>query len=129
MCDKGGERSVNKEKMLAVVKEKAGRGWELREKPKPTISDTDVLIRVRMIGICGSDMGIYEGKRESIRIPVVPGHEFAGEVVETGSAVTEIQPHSSVAVNLEVFKDSRKFHDNFQFMGFFLYLQIIISFL
>lgn len=86
--------------MLAVVKEKAGRGWELREIPKPTISDADVLIKVKIIGICGSDMAIYDGREKDLSIPVVPGHEFAGEVVDRGPGVTGIPIKSRVAVNL-----------------------------
>ncbi|NIS69932.1 MAG: alcohol dehydrogenase catalytic domain-containing protein [Proteobacteria bacterium] len=86
--------------MLAVIKEKVGKGWELREIPKPTISDRDVLIKVKMIGICGSDMAVYDGREKEITIPVVPGHEFAGEVVDRGSRVTGIPPRSRVAVNL-----------------------------
>lgn len=86
--------------MLAVVKERAGKGWALREIPNPTMSDTDVLIKVRMIGICGSDLAIYDGREKDINIPVVPGHEFAGEVIDQGPGVTDIPIGSRVAVNL-----------------------------
>jgi L-iditol 2-dehydrogenase len=86
--------------MLAVVKEKAGKGWELREIPKPKISNTEVLIKVRMVGICGSDMAVYDGRESDIRIPVVPGHEFAGEIIDRGADATDMPAGSRVAVNL-----------------------------
>ena len=86
--------------MLAVVKEKVGKGWALREIPEPTISDRDVLLKVAMAGICGSDMGVYDGREKDINIPVVPGHEFAGEVIGHGTAVSDIPIGSRVAVNL-----------------------------
>jgi 2-desacetyl-2-hydroxyethyl bacteriochlorophyllide A dehydrogenase len=89
--------------MLAVVKEKPGRGWELRDVPKPRLSAGEVLIRVRAVGICGSDLAIYDGREKDLRLPVVPGHEFAGEVVESGPAAQGVQGIAAgarVAVNL-----------------------------
>ncbi len=86
--------------MLAVIKEKVGKGWQLREIPMPTISDMEALIKVKMIGICGSDLAIYDGREKEIDIPVVPGHEFVGEVADLGAGVTEIAVGNRVAVNL-----------------------------
>lgn len=86
--------------MLAVVKEKIGKGWELRKIPKPTTSDTEVLVKVKMIGICGSDLAVYDGREKDLKLPVVPGHEFAGEIIECGAAVTCLTAGSRVAVNL-----------------------------
>jgi threonine 3-dehydrogenase len=56
----------------------------------PVIGDTDVLIRVLRTGICGTDLHIDawdEWAAGTIRPPLIPGHEFVGEVVEVGSAV------------------------------------------
>lgn len=86
--------------MLAIVKEKPGRGWELREVPKPAVSAGEVLLQVRAIGICGSDLAIYDGREKDLRLPVIPGHEFAGEVVELGLGVQGLEVGSRVAVNL-----------------------------
>lgn len=51
---------------------------------KPIIKDDEVLIKVRAAGICGSDISrVY---RDGAHVmPLIPGHEFAGEVVETSS--------------------------------------------
>jgi L-iditol 2-dehydrogenase len=86
--------------MLAVVKEKPGEGWELREVPKPRPAGDEVLLRVRRIGICGSDLAIYDGREKDLRLPVIPGHEFAGEVVECGQGVQGVAAGARVAVNL-----------------------------
>jgi threonine 3-dehydrogenase len=64
----------------------------LREVPRPTIGINDVLIRVHRTGICGTDLHI-EGwdpwAATAIHPPLVVGHEFAGEIVETGSNVSD----------------------------------------
>ncbi len=86
--------------MLAVVKDKPGRGWELRQVPAPRPAGEEVLLRVRRIGICGSDLAIYDGREKDLRLPVIPGHEFAGEVVECGPLAAGIAAGDRVAVNL-----------------------------
>jgi 2-desacetyl-2-hydroxyethyl bacteriochlorophyllide A dehydrogenase len=86
--------------MLAVVKDKPGEGWELRDVPAPRPAGDEVLLRVRRIGICGSDLAIYDGREKDLRLPVIPGHEFAGEVVECGPGAPGIAIGARVAVNL-----------------------------
>ncbi len=59
--------------------------------PVPEITENDVLIRVRKTAICGTDVHIYnwdQWSRETIPVPMQIGHEFYGEVVEIGKAVT-----------------------------------------
>ncbi len=72
--------------MLAVVKEGPGPGFVVKDVPKPICRPDDLVIRVKSVGICGSDLPILAGTRE-IPWPMIPGHEFAGDVVEVGSAV------------------------------------------
>ncbi|MFA6891772.1 MAG: alcohol dehydrogenase catalytic domain-containing protein [Sphaerochaetaceae bacterium] len=55
-----------------------------REIPVPEISDTQVLVRIMMIGVCGSDIHVYHGKHPFTKYPVTQGHEVAGEVVQVG---------------------------------------------
>jgi threonine 3-dehydrogenase len=74
--------------MRALVKESAGPGMTLRDVPRPDCGPSDVLIRVRHAGVCGTDLHIWEWDSWAagrLRPPVVVGHEFAGEVVELGS--------------------------------------------
>ena len=51
------------------------------------VNDDDVLIRVRACGVCGSDKNWILGRKHGDK-PLVRGHEFAGEIVDTGAAVT-----------------------------------------
>lgn len=65
---------------------------EFTEVPKPTLSEYDVLLRIRRIGICGSDIHVYHGKHPYTPYPVVQGHEFCGEVAEIGASVLSFRP-------------------------------------
>jgi threonine 3-dehydrogenase len=76
--------------MKALVKAKAEPGLWLQEVPVPTIGPDEVLIRVRKTGICGTDIHIYawdDWARKTVPVPMVVGHEYAGEIVELGAAV------------------------------------------
>lgn len=86
--------------MRALVKSKAEPGLWLEDVPAPRPGTNDVLIRVLMTGICGTDLHIYEWNRwarETVPVPLVIGHEFVGEVVEVGSNVTEFAPGEIVS--------------------------------
>ncbi|MES2331745.1 MAG: zinc-binding alcohol dehydrogenase family protein [Bacteroidota bacterium] len=62
----------------------------IEERPMPVIgSATDVLIKVKAGGICGSDVHIYHGTSSVATYPRVIGHEIVGEVVETGNGVND----------------------------------------
>lgn len=81
--------------MLAAVKTKPAPGAiELREVPRPEPGPGEVLIRVRIASICGTDVHIYEWddwSQKRIQPPLIQGHEFAGEVVSLGPNTTHIQ--------------------------------------
>ncbi|GHS99252.1 sorbitol dehydrogenase [Synergistales bacterium] len=72
--------------MLAVVKEREGPGFAIKDIPTPEVREDDVLIRVKSVGICGSDIPILAGTRV-IPWPMTPGHEFAGDIVKVGAKV------------------------------------------
>lgn len=69
----------------------------IEQRPTPVRDADEVLVRIRRVGVCGTDMHIYAGRQPYLSYPRVIGHEFAGEVVEapTGSA---LQPGDAVAV-------------------------------
>jgi 2-desacetyl-2-hydroxyethyl bacteriochlorophyllide A dehydrogenase len=72
----------------------------LVEKPVPELTDSSsVLIKVRAVGICGSDVHAYHGKLATVVFPRVIGHEVVGEVVKVGSAVTTIAVGDHVVVD------------------------------
>jgi len=75
--------------LKAVVKSRPEPGVEVMDIPIPEVADDEVLIKVKAAAICGSDLGIYNYTPAYIgmRLPVVMGHEFAGEIVETGTLV------------------------------------------
>jgi len=78
--------------MKAVIKTGYDAGMvEYTEFPKPEVGDSDVLIKVKAAGICGSDLPLFYGKIEgkTVPYPIVIGHEFAGEICEVGSRVTD----------------------------------------
>ncbi len=70
---------------------------ELAEVPLPEPLEDEVLIRVEASGICGTDIHILRGEYLG-GYPVIPGHEFAGVVTQTGRAVTRFQVGDRVAV-------------------------------
>lgn len=79
--------------MKALVKTAATPGLELIDVPVPEIGPNDVLIKVRKTGICGTDLHIDAWDawaQASIKAPLVVGHEFCGDIVEIGSAVTDL---------------------------------------
>ena len=76
--------------MKALVKTHAGKGLELLDMPEPIIGDSDVLIKVHKTAICGTDLHIYlwdEWSQNTIKPPLITGHEFCGEIVEIGKSV------------------------------------------
>src|SRR2546421_4682793 len=78
--------------MKALVKSRREPGLWLEDVPVPEIGINDVLIRVLRTGICGTDLHIYNWDawaQKTIPVPMVIGHEFVGEIVETGSNVND----------------------------------------
>jgi threonine 3-dehydrogenase len=76
--------------MKALVKAKAEPGLWMEHRPVPEIGPDDVLIRIRKTGICGTDIHIWnwdEWAARTVPVPLVTGHEFAGEIVELGRNV------------------------------------------
>jgi threonine 3-dehydrogenase len=82
--------------MVAIKKAQSGPGltWT-PETPVPVLKPRDVLIHVTLAGICGTDRHIYEWdewSQDRIPLGVTTGHEFVGQVVQVGSAVTRVTP-------------------------------------
>lgn len=81
--------------MKALVKSRSEPGLWLEDVPEPGIGINDVLIRVLLTGICGTDLHIHEWDewaQSAIPVPLVIGHEFVGETVEVGSNVNDFHP-------------------------------------
>ncbi len=76
--------------MKALVKAKPEPGLWMERRPVPEIGADDVLIRINKTGICGTDIHIWNWDAwaaKTVPVPLVTGHEFAGEIVEIGKNV------------------------------------------
>jgi len=79
--------------MKALYKAAAGPGLELTDRPEPAAGAGEVKIRVQRTGICGTDLHIEswdDWAAGAIDAPLVPGHEFCGEVVAVGPGVRDV---------------------------------------
>src|SRR5579871_6179079 len=86
--------------MKALVKSRPQPGLWLEEVDRPAPGINDVLIRVKRAGICGTDVHIYkwdDWSQRTIPVPMTIGHEFVGEIVETGSNVNDFHPGDIVS--------------------------------
>jgi threonine 3-dehydrogenase len=79
--------------MKALFKPAASPGFELADRPEPTAGPGEVKIRVLRTGICGTDLHILawdDWAASAVNAPLIPGHEFCGEVVEVGTGVRDV---------------------------------------
>jgi threonine 3-dehydrogenase len=87
--------------MKAIVKIKPEKGIWMADVPMPAVGPNDVLIKVKKSAICGTDLHIYkwdEWAQNTIKTPLVIGHEYMGTVVERGSEVSRIELGERVTV-------------------------------
>ncbi|MEJ2078995.1 MAG: alcohol dehydrogenase catalytic domain-containing protein [Acidobacteriota bacterium] len=79
--------------MKAVVKyENKPNATELREVPVPEIGESDVLVEVAYVGVCGTDPHMHNGSVVfNFNCPFILGHEFAGRIVEAGKRVSKFK--------------------------------------
>ena len=85
--------------MKAVQLLEKGR-IELRDIPKPVISENEILLRVRAASICGTDIRMWKNGYKGVtpETPLTLGHEFAGDIAEVGSNVSDYRVGQRVAV-------------------------------
>ncbi len=91
--------------MQAVVKAEPKPGAQLQDVAVPEIGLRDVLVRVRVASICGTDLHIYRWDRWSarrIKPPLVFGHEFCGAVEKIGEEVTLVRPGDFVSAEMHL---------------------------
>jgi threonine 3-dehydrogenase len=86
--------------MKALVKAKPEVGVWLQDQPMPVMGSNDVLIKIKKTAICGTDIHIYnwdEWAQKTIPVPMIIGHEFAGEIVDLGSEVKGLHKNQRVS--------------------------------
>ncbi|MGZ4833205.1 MAG: alcohol dehydrogenase catalytic domain-containing protein, partial [Terriglobales bacterium] len=91
--------------MQAVMKPEAKPGAEIREVKIPGFGRTDVLVKVNVASVCGTDLHIYEWDRWAagrIHPPLIPGHEFCGTVAAYGDEVTSVKEGDFVSAEMHV---------------------------
>ena len=79
--------------MKALVKTKAEEGIWLQDMPEPKCENNDVIVKIHKTAICGTDIHIYnwdEWAQKTVPVPMITGHEYAGEIVEVGKNITDL---------------------------------------
>ena len=74
----------------------------LEELPDPRPADNEVLIRVKAAGVCGTDVHMWEGTNTEGTFPFIPGHEWAGEVVEVGKDIKTFSAGDRVVAEVPI---------------------------
>jgi len=93
------------ETMLAVVKPEAKAGAEIRDVKIPSFGPSDVLVKVKLASVCGTDLHIYDWDawaQKRIHPPLIPGHEFCGHVAAVGRDVTTVKEGDFVSAEMHV---------------------------
>lgn len=75
---------------------------EFREVPIPEIGPDQVLVRIKRIGICGSDLRVFSGDYPGVSYPLTQGREASGEIVAAGSSVLNLFPGQKVTIQPQV---------------------------
>ncbi|MDH5449652.1 MAG: L-threonine 3-dehydrogenase [Candidatus Bathyarchaeota archaeon] len=92
--------------MKAVVKKRPGPGAEITTVDEPSVHKDEVLVKMKAASICGTDIHIWEwnawARSRIKKIPLIFGHEFAGEVVEIGKDVTNIHEGDMVSAETHI---------------------------
>jgi threonine dehydrogenase-like Zn-dependent dehydrogenase len=85
---------------MKAIRLKAYNELVVEDIPDPSIKNDQVLIKVNYASICGSDQHIVKGDfHPRTKLPMTPGHEFSGTIVETGSQVHDYKPGEKVAID------------------------------
>jgi L-iditol 2-dehydrogenase len=75
---------------------------EFRDVPVPVPGPSEVLLRMKRIGVCGSDIHVYHGKHALTPYPVVQGHEVSGVIEKVGGSVKGLAPGDTVTIQPQV---------------------------
>ena len=75
---------------------------EYRDVPVPVPAEGQVVVRMKRIGVCGSDIHVYHGKHPFTSYPIVQGHEVSGIVETVGPGVKDFSPGDPVTFQPQV---------------------------
>jgi len=92
--------------MKAVLKKERAVGFVIEDVPMPSIGDDEILVKVEVASICGTDVHIYdwnEWAQNRISPPLIVGHEFAGVVVDKGKEVKRVNIGDFVSAETHIY--------------------------
>lgn len=84
--------------MRAMILNEPGSPLRMADLPMPTPGPEQVLIRVRACGVCRTDLHVVDGDLTEPKLPVVPGHQIVGTIVDTGKDAKHFSPGDRVGV-------------------------------
>mgnify|MGYP001179135799 FL=1 len=88
--------------MKAMVLDKAGavssHPLHLQDQPIPTLKPGHVLVKIHVCGVCRTDLHVVEGELPDPALPLIPGHQAVGTVVQVGREVSEIKEGDRVGI-------------------------------
>jgi threonine dehydrogenase-like Zn-dependent dehydrogenase len=84
--------------MRALIIKRPGEA-SIESVPEPRLEPGKVLLRVRMVGLCGSDLNSYRGKNPLVQFPRIPGHEIAATIVEGSSPLPGLPTGANVTMS------------------------------
>lgn len=84
--------------MKAMVLEQQKSPLILKDVPQPIPNENQVLIKIEVCGICRTDLHILDGELTSPKLPLIPGHEIVGKIVDIGSQVKTLKIGDRVGV-------------------------------
>lgn len=87
---------MEKKMKAALLKEPLKLAVE--EVPKPIVGRNDVLVEVRAVGVCGTDVETYRGNY-TVKYPIIMGHEAAGQIVEVGQNFKDVHLGDRVIID------------------------------
>lgn len=68
------------------------------DRPTPTPNSGQVLVKIHVCGVCRTDLHVVEGELSDVRLPLIPGHQAVGTVMQVGSGVSEIKEGDRVGI-------------------------------
>lgn len=84
--------------MRAMMLDRIGKPLRLADVPRPEALPGTIVVRVLACGVCRTDLHVIDGDLTEPKLPLIPGHEIVGEVVETGAGVKSAKPGDRVGI-------------------------------
>ena len=81
---------------VLICQEIKNLAWEVRERPVP--GDNEALIKIKTVGICGTDIHAWAGNQPFFSYPRVLGHEICGEIIESGKNIHNFGNDSNLLI-------------------------------